>query len=251
MIDEKKIFDKFFRGQTFEYGGYKYRFDDIQKIEKNQNLFKICWLPDFYPHSYFVEKLSADCVNIIQERLRYLSLMADGNDSMDIYTPVSDLKKTLFIRKSLLKEIDNEVSKFKTLRLEVRKHRKTYLLGINLYLSKTPYRQNDGSEYITLNFDLDIIYLEDVDKEPGNRLRLNPNIREKELWDFISDSLYDQDTASTIDEIIIPILEPELKIGDYDIYYNSSFKISSIMGRKFEDLKGGSASINDYNPIFV
>ncbi len=251
MIDEKKIFGKFFRGQTFEYHGYKYRFDDIEKIDDGKNLFKICWIPDFYPHSYFFEKLVMDCNNILQERLRYLSLQVDGNDSVDIYTEVSDLTKNLFVRKSLLKEIDKEISKWKVIRMEVPKEKKTYHLGVDMHLSDKPYHQNDNNEYITMHFDIDINYIEDVDGPTNNRLKLNPDLNSSMIWNFILDSLYDQDLPSQIDEVIIPILEPEMKIGDYDIYYNSSFGISSILGLPFGKKQVRQGYLSNDDSIFI
>lgn len=250
-MNEKKIFDKVFKGEVFEQQGYKYRFDDLVENEKGNLVFKVCWLPEFLPHSYFFDKLVVDCDIIIKNRLRYLSLTTGKNDEVDIYTEVSDLTKKLFVRKSLLKEIDKEISKWKVIRMEVPDEKKTYILGVNIRLSDKPYHQNDNDEYITIHFDIDINYIEDADGPTNNRLKLNPDLSSTMIWNFILDSLYDQDLPTQMDEVIIPILEPEIKIGDYDIYYNSSFGISSILGLTFEKHKVRQGHLSSNDSIFI
>lgn len=223
-MNDKKLFDRVFKGEVFEQQGYKYRFDDLVENENGNLVFKVCWLPEFLPHSYFFDKLFADCDIIIKNRLRYLSLTPGKNDEVDIYTEVSDLKKFLFIRKSLLKEVNEAVKSLKEVRLEDASSKKTFFLGTSFSLSEKPYNPYDKGEYISLNYDLDILYAEDVEGPKGNRLSLNP---EFEL-DILSDFLYDNDVATKLDDIVIPILEPEMKIGDYDIFYNSWFTIRKV-----------------------
>jgi hypothetical protein len=227
-MNEKKIFQKIFKGEVFEQQGYKYRFDDLVENEKGDLVFKICWLPEFLPHSYFFDKMVTDCNIIIDNRLRYLSLMVGKNDEVDIYTEVSDLKKNLFIRKSLLEKINDEVKSLKEVRIEHARSKKTYIIGTSFSLLDRPYSPKDEGEYINLHFDLNILYVEDVEGPKGNRLNLNPEYEIEELKSSLSDLLWDNDIASRLDDIIIPILEPEIKIRDYDIFYSSMFSIRKI-----------------------
>lgn len=232
-MNEKKIFERVFKGEIFQQQGYKYRFDDLEESENGSSVFKVCWLPEFLPHSYFFDKLLTDCNIIINDRLRYLSLMLGRSDEVDIYTEISDLGKNLFIRKSLLKEIDESVKSLKEIRLNDLARKKNYILGTSFFLSENPYPPYDSGEYISLNFDLDILYVEDADGPRGNRVNLNPIFDREDVKSTLSDFLYDNDVAVKLDDIIIPILEPEIMVGEYEIYYNSRFTIRN-MNLKFD-----------------
>lgn len=102
-----------------------------------------------------------------------------------------------------------------------------------------------------MHFDIDINYIEDADGPTNNRLKLNPDLSSTMIWNFIMDSLYDQDLPTQMDEVIIPILEPEMKIGDYDIYYNSSFGISSILGSTFWENTVRQGHLSNDDSIFI
>jgi len=243
MIDEKKIFRKFFEGQIIPEHGYNYRFDNIEKGPKDNLRYSVCWLPDYFPHSYFIEKIKTDVYEIVSDRLKYLSELSE-NDEVKIYTDKGDLVKRLYIKKSLLNKINSEVKSFNY--IEIQKGNTNLNLGLEFNIRKNkPYSQ-DTVETIDLNFDLEIISAQDIN---GKHLKLNPDLNLDVVRDFLQDFLYDNGYQSQLDEIIIPILEPEMKIGNYEIYYNCWFVVRSILGVTKQG--GKQRKIGELNKIFI
>lgn len=243
MIDDKKIFRKFFEGQIISQQGYNYRFDKREKGPKDNLRYSVCWLPDYFPHSYFIEKLKADVYEIVSDRLKYLSDAPFDLDEVKIYTDKGDLVKRLYIKKSLLNKIDSEIKSIN--HATIQKKNTNYNLELEFKIrKKKPYPQ-DTIETIDLNFDLEIISVQDAN---GKYLKLNPALNLDTVRDFLQDYFMENNLQSQLDEIAIPILEPEMKIGDYEIYYNCWFVVRSILGVTEQS---GSSVLFDLDQIFI
>jgi hypothetical protein len=61
----------------------------------------------------------------------------------------------------------------------------------------------------------------------------------------ITEILYDGDFASDLSEIVYPIVEPELKLRNYDIYIDSVFDIVKMNNIKVDPKFGGQLSPED------
>jgi hypothetical protein len=248
MIDEKKLFQKFFKGQILTQEGYNYRFDSIERRPNGNLGYNVCWLPDYYPHSYFIEKIKTDIYEIVKERLKYLG-ETPTNDQVNIYTEKGDLKKRLYIKKSLLNEINFEVKSltYATIGYTVGNKADKVELGIRFNVrDKNPYYGDDSNETININYDLNIISAQDMN---GKDLKFNPALDFDSALHVLQDTLYDMDLPQSIDDISIPILEPEIKIGDYEIYYSSWFQIKSILG--VTNQKGETIRHGEEKKIFI
>lgn len=252
MSSDNKLVDLIFKGQVFKQHGYTYKYKKFVN-DGTHETFYFEWIPDYYPHSYFISKLFADCNEIISDRLKYVGWQLVSTNAVDVSTPISDLKKTLFIKKSLLKQIDESVGQLKSVKLEVPKEKKTYLLGLDLKLMETPYYDRDTGEYVSLRFNLSINNINEIvgSDHKLKPVKINPNVDLKYIRTFIEDSLYDHGFAGAIDDIIIPILEPEIQLGNYDLFYNSIFTIDKISGSSTKDLSSGNWRGNETDEYFI
>lgn len=227
----KRLFDILLRGQEFETYGYKYRFDDL-RIVSGSVVFDICWIPDFYPHSYVWEKMYSDCSDIISERMKYVGgTFKFAKDQFNIYTERGELKKNGYIRNYLMNEIVKRLNNISSIQRTI--NHKEYILDCRWALDEAPFRiQMDGDVMFRFDLMIDDILVN------GNSVDVNPNENKNAILGDFQDRLYDSDLHMFVNNRSYEIVNPELRLEDSDIYINSEFNIVEFKGESVKPYFG-------------
>lgn len=238
----KKIFDALFKGEVFEENGYKYRFDSIEK-EKNSNYIKVTWIPEFLPHSYYLLKMVHDVTQIIDSKMKMFSSTYNGSDQVEIFVEDKPLKSKVYVRKKLLKDI---LKKLNEGPLELKKSKESNLLFIDckFSFSSKPYMSQDDGIVFYLLARIDKVYDSD-----GKSLVPNPDEEIDDIAATLLEELYESEVFSVLEERIINLVEPEFKIGNYDVYYYANFEIATLFGKYVNTYKG--YPLEDSKNIFI
>lgn len=219
----KRLFDILLKDQVFETYGYKYRFDDIRNVS-GKVVLDICWLPDFYPHSYVWEKMYSDCSDIISDRMRYAGeTFKFSKDQFNIYTEKGELKRG-YVRKYLLNEIVKRLNEIASIKRTF--YHKEYILHCRWTLNETPFLiALDGDVMFRFDLMIDDILVD------GKSVDVNPNKNKNAILGQFQDKLYDSDLHIFVNNVSYEMANPEFRLEDSDIYINSEFNIVEFKGK--------------------
>jgi len=232
----EKILRKLFMGREWEEEGYTYVFHNIV-FDGSTYKFYVEWFPEYWPHSYLKEKIISDIHDIINSGNKYIGgdrlsisidVMADGFDLLPCYVSPINIEK-----------IQKEINKSGIVDIGSGNRDKNFTANYRAYFGARRYWESPNG--ITFGFNLDLYDFRLNDK-PVN---FKKGIDLSEAASNIIEILYDGDFASDLSEIVYPIVEPELKLRNYDIYIDSVFDIVKMNNIKVDPKFGGQLSPED------
>jgi hypothetical protein len=154
--------------------------------------------------------------------------MADGFDLLPCYVSPINIEK-----------IQKEINKSGIVDIGSGNRDKNFTANYRAYFGARRYWESPNG--ITFVFNLDLYDFRLNDK-PVN---FKKGIDLSEAASNITEILYDGDFASDLSEIVYPIVEPELKLRNYDIYIDSVFDIVKMNNIKVDPKFGGQLSPED------
>jgi hypothetical protein len=232
----EKILRKLFMGREWEEEGYTYVFHNIV-FDGSTYKFYVEWFPEYWPHSYLKEKIISDIHDIINSGNKYIGgdklsisidVMADGFDLLPCYVSPINIEK-----------IQKEINRSGIVDIGSGNRDKNFTANYRAYFGARRYWESPNG--ITFVFNLDLYDFRLNDK-PVN---FKKGIDLSEAASNITEILYDGDFASDLSEIVYPIVEPELKLRNYDIYIDSVFDIVKMNNIKVDSKFGGQLSPED------
>jgi hypothetical protein len=232
----EKILRKLFMGREWKEEGYTYVFHNIV-FDGSTYKFYVEWFPEYWPHSYLKEKIISDIHDIINSGNKYIGgdklsisidVMADGFDLLPCYVSPINIEK-----------IQKEINRSGIVDIGSGNRDKNFTANYRAYFGARRYWESPNG--ITFVFNLDLYDFRLNDK-PVN---FKKGIDLSEAASNITEILYDGDFASDLSEIVYPIVEPELKLRNYDIYIDSVFDIVKMNNIKVDSKFGGQLSPED------
>lgn len=233
----EKILRKLFMGREWVEEGYTYVFHNIVSDGPTYK-FYVEWLPKYWPHSYLKEKIINDVHDIINSGNKYIGgeklsisidVTQDGFDLLPCYVSPKNIEK-----------IQKEINRNSIVDIGTGNRDKNFTANYRGYFGARRYW--DSANGITFGFNLDLFDFRLNDK-PVN---FKKGIDLGEAAANITEILYDGDFASDLSEIVYPIVEPELKLRNYDIYIDSVFDIAKMNGIDINRNKwGGHLSVGE------
>ncbi len=223
-------------GREWEEEGYTYVFHNIV-FDGSTYKFYVEWFPEYWPHSYLKEKIISDIHDIINSGNKYIGgdklsisidVMADGFDLLPCYVSPINIEK-----------IQKEINRSGIVDIGSGNRDKNFTANYRAYFGARRYWESPNG--ITFVFNLDLYDFRLNDK-PVN---FKKGIDLSEAASNITEILYDGDFASDLSEIVYPIVEPELKLRNYDIYIDSVFDIVKMNNIKVDSKFGGQLSPED------
>ena len=224
-------------GREWVEEGYTYVFHNIV-YDGSTYKFYVEWLPKYWPHSYLKEKIISDIHDIINSGNKYIGgeklsisidVTQDGFDLLPCYVSPKNIEK-----------IQKEINRNSIVDIGTGDRDKNFTANYRAYFGGRRYWDSDNG--ITFGFNLDLFDFRLNDK-PVN---FKKGIDLGEAASNITEILYDGDFASDLSEIVYPIVEPELKLRNYDIYIDSVFDIAKMNGIDINQNKwGGHLSVGE------
>lgn len=224
-------------GREWVEEGYTYVFHNIVSDGPTYK-FYVEWLPQYWPHSYLKEKIINDVHDIINSGNKYIGgeklsisidVTQDGFDLLPCYVSPKNIEK-----------IQKEINRNSIVDIGTGNRDKNFTANYRGYFGARRYW--DSANGITFGFNLDLFDFRLNDK-PVN---FKKGIDLGEAAANITEILYDGDFASDLSEIVYPIVEPELKLRNYDIYIDSVFDIAKMNGIDINRNKwGGHLSVGE------
>ena len=224
-------------GREWVEEGYTYVFHNIV-YDGSTYKFYVEWLPKYWPHSYLKEKIISDIHDIINSGNKYIGgeklsisidVTQDGFDLLPCYVSPKNIEK-----------IQKEINRNNIVDIGTGDRDKNFTANYRAYFGGRRYWDSDNG--ITFGFNLDLFDFRLNDK-PVN---FKKGIDLGEAASNITEILYDGDFASDLSEIVYPIVEPELKLRNYDIYIDSVFDIAKMNGIDINQNKwGGHLSVGE------
>ena len=224
-------------GREWVEEGYTYVFHNIV-YDGSTYKFYVEWLPKYWPHSYLKEKIISDIHDIINSGNKYIGgerlsisidVTQDGFDLLPCYVSPKNIEK-----------IQKEINRNSIVDIGTGDRDKNFTANYRAYFGGRRYWDSDNG--ITFGFNLDLFDFRLNDK-PVN---FKKGIDLSEAASNITEILYDGDFASDLSEIVYPIVEPELKLRNYDIYIDSVFDIAKMNGIDINRNKwGGHLSVGE------
>lgn len=224
-------------GREWVEEGYTYVFHNIVSDGPTYK-FYVEWLPKYWPHSYLKEKIINDVHDIINSGNKYIGgeklsisidVTQDGFDLLPCYVSPKNIEK-----------IQKEINRNSIVDIGTGNRDKNFTANYRGYFGARRYW--DSANGITFGFNLDLFDFRLNDK-PVN---FKKGIDLGEAAANITEILYDGDFASDLSEIVYPIVEPELKLRNYDIYIDSVFDIAKMNGIDINRNKwGGHLSVGE------
>ena len=224
-------------GREWVEEGYTYVFHNIV-YDGSTYKFYVEWLPKYWPHSYVKEKIISDIHDIINSGNKYIGgeklsisidVTQDGFDLLPCYVSPKNIEK-----------IQKEINRNSIVDIGTGDRDKNFTANYRAYFGGRRYWDSDNG--ITFGFNLDLFDFRLNDK-PVN---FKKGIDLSEAASNITEILYDGDFASDLSEIVYPIVEPELKLRNYDIYIDSVFDIAKMNGIDINQNKwGGHLSVGE------
>lgn len=224
-------------GREWLEEGYTYVFHNIVSDGPTYK-FYVEWLPQYWPHSYLKEKIINDVHDIINSGNKYIGgeklsisidVTQDGFDLLPCYVSPKNIEK-----------IQKEINRNSIVDIGTGNRDKNFTANYRGYFGARRYW--DSANGITFGFNLDLFDFRLNDK-PVN---FKKGIDLGEAAANITEILYDGDFASDLSEIVYPIVEPELKLRNYDIYIDSVFDIAKMNGIDINRNKwGGHLSVGE------
>lgn len=224
-------------GREWVEEGYTYVFHNIV-YDGSTYKFYVEWLPKYWPHSYLKEKIISDIHDIINSGNKYIGgeklsisidVTQDGFDLLPCYVSPKNIEK-----------IQKEINRNSIVDIGTGDRDKNFTANYRAYFGGRRYWDSDNG--ITFGFNLDLFDFRLNDK-PVN---FKKGIDLSEAASNITEILYDGDFASDLSEIVYPIVEPELKLRNYDIYIDSVFDIAKMNGIDINQNKwGGHLSVGE------
>lgn len=223
-------------GREWKEEGYTYVFHNIV-FDGSTYKFYVEWFPEYWPHSYLKEKIISDIHDIINSGNKYIGgdklsisidVMADGFDLLPCYVSPINIEK-----------IQKEINRSGIVDIGSGNRDKNFTANYRAYFGARRYWESPNG--ITFVFNLDLYDFRLNDK-PVN---FKKGIDLSEAASNITEILYDGDFASDLSEIVYPIVEPELKLRNYDIYIDSVFDIVKMNNIKVDSKFGGQLSPED------
>lgn len=224
-------------GREWVEEGYTYVFHNIV-YDGSTYKFYVEWLPKYWPHSYVKEKIISDIHDIINSGNKYIGgeklsisidVTQDGFDLLPCYVSPKNIEK-----------IQKEINGNNIVDIGTGDRDKNFTANYRAYFGGRRYW--DSANGITFGFNLDLFDFRLNDK-PVN---FKKSIDLGEAASNITEILYDGDFASDLSEIVYPIVEPELKLRNYDIYIDSVFDIAKMNDIDINQNKwGGHLSVGE------
>lgn len=238
-----RLFQILLKDQTFEMNGYKYKFIKLED-GLDHNEYFVYWLPNFFPHSYFLPKMVGDVSKILDERSKFASVAHNDKDYVNFYTEKGHIVENLYIRKQLL---DNFLAEIQNLEIDIVNFLGSERVRVECEFSfqEPPYTSHYDEDIRTNLF----VKIKKIRGDSGRIYRPNNKHDINDISATLTEYLIDSELSQTLEDSFIRVVEPELKIGEYDIYYSVDWKISSLFGKKVS--KRFASPISDSEKPFI
>lgn len=233
-----KIMEKDLQGRSFENDGFIYTFEEVTSSESDDLLTIIVnvTLPN-KNQSYAVPKFSHDINKFMSDYAKYfdklfsieLLILVEGQDVDGVY-----------INPELLYEIkntfDQTVKKISFTPSYGNPSKLPLSFEIDFLFAKFSFFRYED-EYLTFNFPMNIKNIHFGDK------RMDTENFDKEklsmLSGYLNDTIIDgSELREKLEDSLYEILEPQLKIGDSELYYNANTYVIQIDGKPVNTIWG-------------
>lgn len=234
-----KIMEKDLQGRSFENDGFIYTFEEVTSSESDDLLTIIVnvTLPN-KNQSYAVPKFSHDINKFMRDYAKYfdksfsikLLILVDGKDVDGVYIN----PETLFEVKNTFDQTVKKISFTPS-------YGNPSKLPLSFEIDFLPSRKKNffTEEDVNLNFNLPMniknIYFGDkrMDTENFDKEKLSM------LSGYLNDTIIDgSELREKMENTLYDILEPQLKLGDSELYYTANTYVMQIDGKPVNTIWG-------------
>lgn len=234
-----KFLKKYLQSQNFEKNGYVYKFDNVTDLKDFADSYKFhvtASLPK-KGQSYSAEKMSHDLNEIIQNIFTFLgenfsysiSLTLDteveGDESPEIYVTPEKQQK-------ILEKLNKDFSVFyyKSKEIGGELFFKLYFFNPEIFEQKMFPDEKIEEEVRSVIF-YKVTDIKLVSDGKIIDVQANPK-KVDDIAGVLSLKIHESDTSSRIENIMYDVLEDEIQIGEYEIYYAANLYCKFINGMK-------------------
>lgn len=203
---------KRFEGKIVEFNGYKYEFLEVKIDDETVFLFEVNAITPSKDGGYILQKIYNDLNEIISNFFKYLE--KQSTISVHVFVNGKDVEGSYIPWEKIQQVFDTANEQISKVRFD--KMGKSYELSVEYF----PRRGWKG----TVNFDDGVGFQVELNilKILKDGEAINPNFSsEDKINEFIS-FIEEHVEPINFEDIMYTILEPDLRLGDYeDLYYNA------------------------------